>query len=75
MLPIVLSTLVTNIMNLLDQYLYYFILTIKNQNNITATINYGVYVGKVIPLHNIPASISFSIAVATLIAILLPWLK
>lgn len=66
LLPIILSTVVTNISGFIDQYLYYSLLIKKGINPLSVSTAYGIYVGKVIPISNIASSLASSIAISTL---------
>lgn len=64
--PIIFSTIVTNFIGIINQYIYYGISSFKGLDMIDIGIKYGIYVGKVIPLSNVPSAVAYSVAVATL---------
>ncbi|MDO5695568.1 MAG: polysaccharide biosynthesis protein [Eubacteriales bacterium] len=66
LLPVVLSTFIYNVVGILDQYIYYGIMSRKGWDAIQIGVDYGIYVGKVIPVANVPSALAYSVSVAAL---------
>lgn len=66
LLPIIFSTVIYNVCMLIDQYLYYLISDFRKLDPMSVGVNFGIYVGKVIPITNIPSALAYSVSVATL---------
>lgn len=64
--PIIFSTIVTNIVGIIDQYLYYGISGYRNKDMVDISVKYGIYIGKYIPLANLPSALAYSVSVAVL---------
>lgn len=64
--PIMMSTIIFNIIGIADQYIYYGILGHKGIDAINVGANYGIYIGKYIPLVNLPSALAASVSIATL---------
>lgn len=69
LVPIILSTLITNITSIISQYIFFAIMNYKGIDTITSGIDYGIYIGKYTPIMNLPLAISTSVSIATLPAI------
>lgn len=66
LLPVVLSTLVTNLAAIADQYIYYGIMSYRGVDPVQTGIEYGILVGKVIPIANVPSALAYTVSIALL---------
>ncbi len=64
--PIIFSTIITNIVGIIDQYLYYGISNSLNRDMVDISVKYGIYIGKYVPLANVPSALAYSVSVAVL---------